>query len=44
MHPRTVRWTAFALACLLMVACKGKHDPLKPTVAQPAIATAASTA
>lgn len=37
MQSRAVRWTALALSCLLLVACKGKHDPLKPTVAQPAV-------
>jgi hypothetical protein len=38
MTTRTDRCTAvaLALACLLLAACKDKHDPLKPTVAQPA--------
>jgi outer membrane biogenesis lipoprotein LolB len=44
MNPRAVRWTALALASLLLVACKDKHDPLKPTVAQPAVVTAATAA
>jgi hypothetical protein len=42
MEPRALRWTALALSCLLLVACKDKHDPLKPTVAQPAIAAHAA--
>ena len=43
MKPRTVRWTVLALAipCLLLVACKQKHEPIKPTVAQPAVVVAA---
>lgn len=44
MHQRPVRWSALALCCLLLVACKDKHDPLKPTVAKPAIVTAAAPA
>jgi hypothetical protein len=35
MHTRRFRWTALALSCLLIVACKDKHEPLKPTVMQP---------
>lgn len=37
-----VRWTALALSCLLLAACKDKHDPLKPTVAQPAVTAPAA--
>jgi hypothetical protein len=39
MDPRAIRWTAVALCCLALAACKDKHDPLKPTVDQLAIAT-----
>lgn len=43
MEHRTCRWTALAFACLFLAACKDKHEPLKPTVAAPAIvATAAA--
>jgi hypothetical protein len=38
------RWTALALCCLLLAACKDKHDPLKPTVAAPAVTAAATAA
>jgi hypothetical protein len=31
-HP-ALRWCAFALACVLAVGCKDKHEPVKPTVA-----------
>ncbi len=44
MESRAVRWTALALSCLLLVACKDKHDPLKPTVAQPAVVAVAAPA
>ena len=44
MQSRTVRWTALALSCLLLAACKDKHDPLKPTVAQPAVTASAVAA
>jgi hypothetical protein len=27
-------WRALLLACLLLAACKDKHEPIKPTVAQ----------
>ena len=30
------RWRALLLACLLLAACKDRHEPIKPTVAQPA--------
>ena len=41
MKPRALRSTVLALAlpCLLL-ACKQKHDPIKPTVAQPAVVAA----
>ena len=42
METSTLRWTALALSCLLLAGCKDKHDPLKPTVAQPAVVTAAT--
>jgi hypothetical protein len=42
MDTRKLRWTAFALSCLLLAACKDKHDPLKPTVAAVITATAAA--
>jgi hypothetical protein len=44
MNTRTLRWTALALSCLLMAACKGKHDPLKPTVAPAAVVAPAAPA
>jgi hypothetical protein len=44
MQSRAVRWTALALTCLLLAACKDRHDPLKPTVAQAAVAAAATAA
>ena len=44
MDQRTLRWTALALSCLLMAACKDKHDPLKPTVAKPAVVAPAPAA
>jgi hypothetical protein len=31
------RWSALVLACLLLAACREKHEPVKPTVEQPAI-------
>jgi hypothetical protein len=44
MNPRAYRWTALTLAlpCLLLLACKGKNDPVKPTVAQPAVVAPAA--
>ena len=42
MDTRTLRWTALALSCLLLAACKDKHDPLKPTVATVVTAPAAA--
>lgn len=44
MDRRPARWTALALACLLLAACRDKHDPLKPTVARPAVAAPAASA
>ena len=44
MKPCTRRWPALILACLLLAACKDKHDPLKPTVAQPVSAALVSAA
>ncbi|MDL2354833.1 MAG: hypothetical protein QFF03_06215 [Pseudomonadota bacterium] len=41
---RRAVWTALALACLLLGACKDKRDPLKPTVATPAAVVAAAPA
>jgi hypothetical protein len=46
MKPRAYRRTAFtltvilALAYPLLLGCKGKNDPIKPTVAQPAVVAA----
>jgi len=44
MKPCTVRWVALALAipCLLLAACKQKHEPIKPTVARPAVVVIAA--
>lgn len=42
MKPLTLRCAAFALACLCLAACKDKHDPLKPTVAKPAVTAPAA--
>ena len=44
MDTRTLRWTALALSCLLLAACKDKHDPLKPTVAPAAVVAPAVAA
>ena len=43
MKPRAYRWTALTLAlpCLLLLGCKGKNDPVKPTVAQQVVAARA---
>jgi hypothetical protein len=42
MDKPALRWTALALCCLLAAACKDKHDPLKPTVARPAVTAPAA--
>ena len=44
MKPCTVRWTALALAipCLLLAACKQKHEPIKPTVARATVVAVAA--
>jgi hypothetical protein len=45
MKPRTYRWTVltFTLALpFLLLGCKGKNDPIKPTVAQPAVVAPAA--
>jgi hypothetical protein len=44
MDKRTVRWTSLALCCLLLAACRDKHEPIKPTVAGPAISAATPAA
>ena len=36
MHTSTFRWGALLLAVMLLAACRDKHEPLKPTVQQPA--------
>ena len=36
MHTAMFRCGALLLAGLLLAACKDKHEPLKPTVQQPA--------
>jgi len=40
-HPR-VRWSLLLLACLMLVACQDRREPVKPTVASAAgtVATA----
>jgi hypothetical protein len=42
MDKRAFRWTAVALCCLALAACKDKHDPLKPTVERLAVAALAA--
>ncbi|MDB5910245.1 MAG: hypothetical protein JWP34_4359 [Massilia sp.] len=42
MDKPTLLWTALALSCLLVAGCKDKHDPLKPTVARPAVTAPAA--
>ena len=36
MDTSTFRWSALILAGLLLTACRDKHEPIKPTVQQPA--------
>jgi hypothetical protein len=43
MKSHRMRWSLLLLACLMMVACHDRRDPVKPTVA-PAAATVAVTA
>lgn len=43
MKSHRVRWSLLLLACLMMVACHDRREPVKPTVA-PAAATVAVTA
>jgi len=31
MKIHVLRWSALALACLLSVGCKDRHEPVKPT-------------
>ncbi|MET0983724.1 MAG: hypothetical protein ABWY02_16580 [Telluria sp.] len=32
-----LRWTAFALACLLASGCKGRNEPVKPIATSPLV-------
>lgn len=41
MHPALTRCGALLLAGLLFTACRDKHEPVKPTVQQPAATLAA---
>jgi len=34
MIARPLRWCTVALACLLAVGCRDRHEPVKPTVIQ----------
>jgi hypothetical protein len=43
MKSHRVRWSLLLLACLMMVACHDRREPVKPTVT-PAAATVAATA
>jgi hypothetical protein len=43
MKSHRVRWSLVLLACLMMVACHDRREPVKPTVTQ-AVATVAVTA
>lgn len=42
MNTFALRCGALALSCLLLGACKDKHDPLKPTVAIAVVVPAAA--
>jgi hypothetical protein len=44
MDKRSLPWTALTLCCLLLAACKDRHDPLKPTVDRPAVTAPATAA
>jgi outer membrane biogenesis lipoprotein LolB len=33
MNNRRVRWSLLLLACLMLVACQDRREPVKPTVA-----------
>jgi hypothetical protein len=44
MNTIPLRCGVFALACLCLAACKGKNDPLKPTVSPPAVVAPAASA
>jgi hypothetical protein len=44
MNTIPLRCGVFALACLCLAACKGKNDPLKPTVSPPAVVAPAAAA
>jgi hypothetical protein len=43
MNTHRVRWSLLLLACLMLVACHDRREPVKPTVT-PAAATIAVTA
>jgi hypothetical protein len=43
MKSHRVRWSLLLLACLMMVACHDRREPVKPTVT-PAAVTVAATA
>jgi hypothetical protein len=38
-----LRWSLLLLACLMLVACEDRREPVKPTVAQAASAIPAAT-
>jgi hypothetical protein len=41
MPSRRVRWSLLILACLMLVACQDRREPVKPTVASAAAAVSA---
>jgi len=43
MHRHPARWSLLLLACLMLAACQDRREPVKPTVA-PAAAASAITA